>query len=122
CWYVHHRGRQVRLSPDKDEAWRLWHELMARPPEPERASLPTGPDVQVIEILDAFLDWCQRHKAERTYKWSRENIQRFVDALPDGLKVADLKPYHLTKAMEPYTHWANNTKHDFICAVKRAFS
>jgi integrase len=122
CWYVHHHGKQVRLSPDKDEAWRLWHELMARPPEPERTPVPTGPDVQVIEILDAFLDWCQKHKAERTYDWSRENIQRFANALPDGLKVADLKPYHLTRAMEPYAHWANNTKHDFISAVKRAFS
>jgi site-specific recombinase XerD len=71
---------------------------------------------------DAYLDWCQKHKAARTYAWYRENIQEFSDALPDGLKVADLKPYHATRAMDGYAHWANNTKHDFISAVKRAFT
>jgi integrase len=112
-----------RLSHDKDEAWRLWHELMARPPEePEKPRLPTGPDAEAIEVLDAFLDWCQRNNAARTYAWYRENIQRFVSALPDGLKVSELKRYHLTNAMEPYLHWANNTKHDFISSVKRSFS
>jgi integrase len=121
CWYVQHGTRQIRLSPDKDEAWRLWHEFMARPPEEERPLAP-GPDVQAIEVLDDYLDWCQKNKAPRTYQWYRENIQRFAIALPDGLRVADLKPFHLTRAMDAFAHWANNTKHDFISAVKRAFS
>lgn len=111
----------VRLSPDKDEAWRLWHEFMARPPEPERPSIPTGPDVQVVAILDAFLDWCLKHRAKRTYEWSKENIQPFASALPRGLKVADLKPYHITQAMDGHD-WGNNTRHNFIAAAKRAFS
>jgi integrase len=122
CYYVHHGTKTVRLSPDKDEAWRLWHELMARPPEEPAKPLAPGPDVQAIEILDAYLDWCQKHRAARTYAWNRENIQRFTSSLPDGLKVADLKPFHITRAMDAYAHWANNTKHDFISAVKRAFS
>jgi integrase len=121
CFYVQHGTRQVRLSPDKDEAWRLWHEFMARPPEPGARPVAHGPDVQAIEILDAYLDWCEKHKAARTYAWYRENIQKFSDALPEHLKVTDLKPYHLTRAMDGYAHWANNTKHDFISAVKRAF-
>jgi hypothetical protein len=33
CYYVQHGTKHIRLSPDKDEAWRLWHEFMARPPE-----------------------------------------------------------------------------------------
>jgi hypothetical protein len=37
---------------------------MAKPPEPDRPIAP-GPDIQVIEVLDAFLGWCQRHKAAR---------------------------------------------------------
>jgi hypothetical protein len=121
CWYVQHGTRQIRLSPDQAEAWRLWHEFMARPPEEEKPVAP-GPDVEAIEILDAYLDWCHKHKAARTYAWYRENIQRFVKSLPDGLKVTELKPYHLTRALDAYAHWANNTKHDFISAAKRAFS
>ena len=123
CYYVQHGTRQVRLSPDKDEAWRLWHEFMANPPSPdEPRPVAPGPGVEAIEILDAYLDWCQKNKAARTYAWYRENIQKFASALPDGLRVSDLKPYHLTRAMDGYAHWANNTKHDFISAVKRAFT
>jgi len=122
CYYVQHGTRHVRLSPDKDEAWRLWHEFMARPPEEKEKPPVSGPDVLAVEILDAYLDWCKNNKAERTYEWALENIQRFAQALPKGLKVSELKPYHLTTAMEPFVHWANNTKHDFISAVKRAFS
>src|SRR5262245_34085546 len=95
---------------------------MARPPGPAAEPLPPGPEALAAEISDAFVDWCQGHKAARTYQWYRENLQKFADALPKGLRVAELKPYHVTKAMEPYVHWANNTKHDFISAVKRAFS
>lgn len=122
CYYVQHGTRQVRPSPDKGEAWRLWHEFMARPPEEKDKPISHGPDTEALEVLDAYLDWCQKHRAARTYDWNRENIQRFASSLPDGLKVTDLRPYHLTRAMDAYTHWANNTKHDFIAAVKRAFS
>ena len=91
------------------------------PPEAVKV-IPGGRDIQAVQVLDAFLDWCEGNKAVRTYSWYRENIQRFAEALPRGLKVAELKPFHVTKAMEPYAHWANNTKHDFISAIKRAFS
>jgi integrase len=124
CWFVQIGKKQHRLSPDEAEAWRLYYELMAKPPEQQNAgaALAHGPDVQAIEILDGYLDWCQKHKAARTYAWYRENIQKFADSLPPGLKVADLRPYHLTRAMDGYAHWANNTKHDFISATKRAFA
>src|SRR5262249_39557279 len=36
--------------------------------------------------------------------------------------VADLKPYHVTRALAGFPQWSNNTKHDFISAVKRAFN
>jgi integrase len=121
CWYVHHGSRTVRLSPDKDEAWRLWHELMARPPEPEPKLAP-GPDVQAVEILDAFLDWCQKHKAPRTYDWYRDFYRHLAATLPPALKVVDLKPFHLTRAQEARPDWSNNTRNDFVTAVKRAFN
>ena len=30
-WYVQLDGRQVNLGPDRDEAFRRYHDLMARP-------------------------------------------------------------------------------------------
>ncbi|MEW4569551.1 tyrosine-type recombinase/integrase [Tautonia sp. JC769] len=125
CWYVQLGAKQHRLAPDEAEAWRLYHELMARPPE-ERAAPPApaadAPPTLAVAILDAFLEWCKQHKAPRTYAWYRENIQRFVDRIPATLAVAELKPYHVTRAMADFPHWANNTKNDFIGAIKRAFN
>ena len=121
CWFVQIGKRQHRLSPDKDEAWRLWHEIMARPPEPDRP-VTAGPDVQVIEILDGFLDWCQKHKAPRTYNWYRDFFRLFVATMPGALKVTELKAYHLTQAMDLRPEWSNNTRNDFVSAVKRAFN
>ena len=82
CYYVQDGTRQVRLSPDKDEAWRLWHEFMARPPEQREAAPPSGPDAQAVAILDAFLDWCQKHKAGRTYDWYLGYLESFARSLP----------------------------------------
>jgi integrase len=121
CWFVQIGKRQHRLAPDKDEAWQLWHEIMAKPPEPDRPLTP-GPDIQVNEILDAFLDWCQKHKAPRTYNLYRDFFRHFVAMLPPALKVTDLKAYHLTQAMDIRPEWSNNTRNDFVSAVKRAFN
>src|SRR5262249_13879622 len=118
CWYVHHCGRQIRLSSDKDEAWRLWHEIMARPPE-QRTPTPTGPNAPVVEILDAFLDWTKTNQAPKTYRWHRDNIQTFVDAIPRGLTVAELKPYHITRIMDAKNTWSNSTKNGFARSVQR---
>lgn len=121
AWYVHVGTTKKRLSPDKDEAWRLWHELMARPPEPDKPRL-TGPDVTALAILDAFLDWCQKHKAPRTYDWYRDFFQYLAGHISHTLKVTELKPFHLTEAMDAKPDWSNNTRNDFVTAVKRAFN
>jgi len=123
CYYVQLGKKQVRLDPDENEAWRLYYELMAKPPEEQiKTPEPAGNARHVSEVLDAFLEWANRHKAPRTYAWYRENLQRFLSSLPKGLTVADLKPFHITRAMDPFPHWSNNTKHDFIGAIKRAFN
>jgi integrase len=121
CWYVQIGKKQVRLSPDRDEAFRLYYELMSRGQDHQPAlSAPTP--TRVVEVLDAFLDWCSRNKATRTYEHYRENIQRFVMRIPPALLVAEVKPFHVTRAMADFPDWGNNTKHDFIGALKRALN
>jgi integrase len=123
CWYVQNPKKQIRLHQDRDEAYRLYHQLMSRKPE-EQARVPADPIPSrlVVELLDAFLEWVHKNKAPRTYTWYKENIQRFIDSIPAALTIAELKPYHVTSAMDAYPHWSNNTRHDFIAAVKRAFN
>lgn len=121
-WYIQIGKKQLRLSPDRDEAFRLYHELMRRgpevPPSPTAASL-APPAPLVVAVLDAFLDWCGRNKVGRTYDFYRENLQRFATRIPATLAVAELKPFHVTGALADFPKWGNNTKHDFIGALKR---
>jgi integrase len=96
---------------------------MSREPE-ELAMMPADPIPSrlVVELLDAFLECARKNKATRTYSWYKEKLQRFVDTIPATLTIADLKPYHVTRATDRYPHWSNNTRHDFISAVKRPFN
>jgi integrase len=121
CYFVQIGKKQTRLSPDEAEAWRLYHEMMAKPPEQAVVVAPVG-DALAVEVMDAFLEWTRLNRAARTYEWYRENIQRLVDRIPSTITVEQLKPYHVTDAMAAFPNWGNNTKNDFISAVKRAFN
>jgi len=119
CWFVQIGKKQHRLSPNETEAWRLYHELMAKPPE---ATQPTRPaQMQAVEILDLFLAWCQKNRAETTYEWHRHFCQMLASSLPSNLLLADLKPYHLTRVIDGHD-WLNNTRRDFVTAIQRALN
>jgi hypothetical protein len=73
CWSVQIGKKQFRLSPDRDEAFRISYELMSRRREnqPSPPVVPLTPTpMLVVEVLDAFLDWCGRNQAARTYEAS----------------------------------------------------
>jgi integrase len=121
CWYVHHGSTTVRLSPDREEAWRLWHELMARPPE-RRAETPADPSaLAAVEVIDLFLEWCAKNRDRLTYEAYRRRLQCLADAIPATLRYGDLKPYYLTRVTDA-KGWNSTTKNDFIAAVQRAFN
>jgi integrase/recombinase XerD len=134
-WYVQIAKKQIPLGhdpkpkrdktgkpiPPKDVVER-YHELMVNRDDAQQVSPALVKNPPVAAVLDEFLEWASRHKTPRTYAWYRENIPKFLDALPRGLTIEEHKPFHLTKAMERFPHWVNNTKHDFISAVKRAFN
>ena len=90
-WDVRIGKKQVRLSPHRDEVFRLYDELMNRNlghvPITPAASLVASSRL-VVEILDAFLDWCCLNKAARSHEHDRENIQKFAIQVPAAHSVA----------------------------------
>ena len=84
-WYVQINQKQVKLGPDRDEAFCQYHQLMQRPAE----AVTTSPE-SLVGIIDAFLDWTNRNRAPDTYEWYRHRLQRFVDKYPT-MTVASLK-------------------------------
>jgi hypothetical protein len=92
-WYVQLDGKQINLGPDRDEAFRRYHDLMAR--RRDEPGAPVGDSV--LAILDAYLGWCQEHRARRTYDWYRDYLQSFGRAIPRDLTVDRLKPFHVQR-------------------------
>lgn len=118
CWYVQVGGKQIRLAPDRDEAWRLYHELMARPPE-ARAQAPAVAPATATAILDEFLGWVAAHRSPRTYEWYRGYLQALADSLPEGLRADELRPWHVARALDG-REWGAHHRYNFGRAAKRA--
>jgi len=107
----------VNLGPDRDEAFRRYQDLMARRRD---APKPATGD-SVVSILDAFLDWCQKHRASRTYDWYRDYLQSFARSIPRDLPIERLKPTHVQQWVDAQPGWGRG-KQGAITAVQRAFN
>ena len=59
---------------DKKLAFQRFHELMTRPKPAQRAARSAD---TFVGVCDAFLEWTQKNRAPRTYKWYVERLQSF---------------------------------------------
>lgn len=89
-WYVEIDRKQINLGPDRDAAFRRYHEIMTQPREHK-----VSPEALVV-IIDAFLDWVAKHRAAETFEWYRYRLQRFVKRYPD-MRAADLRVFHVER-------------------------
>jgi hypothetical protein len=119
CWFVQIGTKSIKLHPDRDEAYRRYHELMSEPLAERKAPANPNASRQVVELLNAFIEWARKNKPPRTYVWNKENIQNFVDTIPATLTIAGLKPYHATHAMDAYPHWAAVPPQDDRTSLRR---
>jgi len=110
-WYVEINRKQVNLGPDKDEAFRQYHQLMGKPREQH-----VSPD-SLVEIIDAFLDWTQKNRAPDTFEWYQQRLQRFVSTYPE-MRVSDLRPYHVEEWVDQYDV-AQTTRRNYFRSIKR---
>lgn len=115
-WYVQIDGKQHNLGPEREAAFDRYHELMRKP----QAVRATGDSAAII--MDAFLDWTQKHRAPRTYDWYLERIQSFLETVSIGMSVDQLKPFHLTQWTDGHLTWNGGMKRGAITAIQRAFN
>ena len=113
-WYVQIDGTQHNLGPDRERAFQMYHELMRRP---QSGPVASG---SVVATVEAFLDWCQKHRAPDTYEWYRYRLQRFVDSIGPDLKVGQLKPFHVQQWIDGYEKLANGSRRNYCRSIQRA--
>ena len=78
-WYVEIERKQVNLGPDRDEAFRRYYQLMTQP-RPTKVAADS-----VLGVIDAFLEWCSKHRAPDTYRWYHDRLQEFVQTIDPAL-------------------------------------
>lgn len=100
-WYVQINGRQINLGSDKDEAFRLYHQLMSEAASSDPPPPRTDSAHLVAALCDHFLEWVRRNRAPDTYEWYQYRLQRFCDLYPD-LSAANLKPFHVERWVDQY--------------------
>jgi integrase/recombinase XerC len=122
AYFVTIRGERHNLGSDKEEADRLFHELMAKKPEPKKTKSPDG--LTIAEVFEKFLEWCQKHRASRTYDWYHDHIQAFVDFFNRSKEVlaVDLKPFHVVEWVDSHDTWSPAYRRGAIVAIQRAFN
>ncbi|MFK7820413.1 MAG: hypothetical protein AB8G99_16955, partial [Planctomycetaceae bacterium] len=74
-WFVTIVGERYNLGPEKEAAFKLFHELMATSATERKRTSDS-----VVTVLDRFLDWTKRNRAPRTYDWYLERLQWFTTA------------------------------------------
>lgn len=124
-WYWEARGEwcvkidsvRHRLGPDKAEAERKFHELMCRPEEPK-------PQVDAVAtIIDLFLDWTKKNRAEASFDWYQKRLQSFLDSLdPKTLPVGKLKAHHVHTWVDSHKTWGDTHRRGAMIAVCRCFN
>jgi integrase len=121
-WYVQIDGVSYKLGPDKDEADREFHRLMAMTPEQRapKVEAPPATGLTVAELLDKFLCWVEKHRAPRTLDWYKDHLQSFTDALPApaSMLVSDLKPYMVIDWVDLHPTWGSCFRRGAIGAIQ----
>jgi integrase len=97
-WYANigPNRRPVKLAEgQKNEkaAWEKYDLLMA-------GRQPLDGDWLVVDLVQKFTDWHKTNSADRTYDFYFTPLESFLGSLSPRMKVADLKPHHLTEWIE----------------------
>lgn len=86
-WYVEINRHQIKLGPDRDDAFQRYHQFMATPREQ-----PVASD-SLAAIIDAFLEWTQRNGSEtEADQPNREASGSALFALRTSPLVGDKRP------------------------------
>ena len=110
-WFVTIQKQRHDLGSVKAAAIKRFHELMAKPARRRLAS-----DLLSV-VIDAFLDWTQKHKAPDTYEWYRYRLERFAKRYPD-VRASALKPFHVQEWADSY-NFSVTSRRNYLRSVKR---
>ena len=112
-WFVTIGGKQHNLGRDKKAAFQEYYRLMRRSPERQKVS-----GASMAAIIDDFLEFLSKNRAPDTYRWYRDLLQKFIVLHPD-LRVDDIRPFHVQRWVDGYSHLSKTSRRNHMRSVKR---
>lgn len=100
-------GNQIKLSPDKKEAQKAFHALMAGHIASEEVSVPSSRPT-FRKIADQYLGFTEKTQAENTFKSRKIYLQHFANKVK-GAKAEDVKPHTLEEWIASHKEWSLST-------------
>ena len=114
-WVCTIDGNRITLGKNKKEAFDKFHKLMT-----ERTNIKANIHT-VYGLTQAYLDWVQINRSEGTYDNNKRYLMWFIDSIGRTLKIADLRPHHLSKWIDK-TDWSSTSKNDALSIVTRVMN
>ncbi|MCC7421046.1 MAG: tyrosine-type recombinase/integrase [Planctomycetaceae bacterium] len=111
AWFVTLDGRRHNLGPDREAAFRRFHQMMAEP-----AKRTVSSDL-LVALIDVFLDWLQKHRTLDTFEWYRYRLERLARKYPD-MRASELKPFHVQQWVDGYT-LSVTSRRNYLRSIKR---
>jgi integrase len=114
-WYCYVNGKQKRLAKDKDEAFRLWHDLSAGRRE-------IGQDRPLADLVSDFLQWTKNNKAPSTHRWYLDFLTSFCQHA-GNVTIRSIRAFHIEAWIEDeYPDASATTRNGLIRCVSRLFN
>src|SRR5437870_4544560 len=118
-WFLQLGGRQIKLGDEgeRDQAFRRYHELMARPAAAAPLPSPDGPSV--LEVTDRFITFCKANKAAGTVEWYHKYLKSFLLHLAERqyTPAQALCPADVTAWTDGKATWSPTTRRQAMIAV-----
>jgi integrase len=117
-WYVKINGVHHPLGADEKEAWTEYHRLMA-------GRLNLGRQPLIVDLLEAYLAWCEVNRAPATYRLHRTYCSSFARSIPKSLRLESLKHQHVIRWVDdnwPVAEFSQNTRGSAISIIQRALN
>jgi hypothetical protein len=119
AWYIQIGSRQIKLGPDKEEAFRKYHQLMAAPQE---IPAPATTSTLVVFVVDGFLEFVQKNLAADTYRWYADRLNEFCRFIAPTLKVKELRPFHAQQWIDARDDLSSGSKRNMCRTIMRAMN
>ncbi|MCA9072529.1 MAG: site-specific integrase [Planctomycetaceae bacterium] len=101
-YYVTIKGKQTRLSKDKETAYAMWHQLMAGKDENDILG------ISLVALANSYLTHQKTTKSSATLENSQRWVVSFVDfieePIKDGVLAKDVTPKHVLMWMHGQTN------------------